>query len=143
MRTVLLADDNRECRRSMMRLIQRLGLRTLTAANTDEVLRALERTMIDLAILDLEMPREGGLAVLPRIRRHRPSLPVIIVSGADSREAVLRSFAAGAYGFLHKPVDVYTLRRFLRRAATPVHPALLRIGFPDRPGRHRERKNDA
>ena len=143
MRTVLLADDNRECRRSMMRLVARLGLRTLSAVNTDEVLRMLERTMIDLAILDLEMPREGGLGVLRRIHRHRPSLPVIIVSGADSRAAVLRSFAAGAYGFLPKPVDVYALRHYLRRAVTPVHPALLRYGYPDQPRRTRERKNDA
>lgn len=139
MRTVLLADDNRECLRSLARMLDRYGLRTLPAANAAEVWRALERTVLDLAILDLEMPSVGGLHILQRIRRRHPRLPVVILSGADSARTILRSFAAGAYGFLPKPVNVKLLRQLLREVLASTPP----VPFNYLPPPHDERKPHA
>lgn len=126
MRTVLLADDNRECLRTLSRVLQRFGLRTLPAAHVDEARWLLERAVVDLAILDLEMPRVGGLQLMRLIHRHRPRLPVVILSGVDTKRIAIRSFAAGAYAFLLKPVEIEMLRQMLSEVLASAPPAVYR-----------------
>ncbi len=127
MRTVLLADDNRECRVSLARMIGRLGCRSLSAVDAAEALWLLERTLVDLAILDLEMPRGGGLSVLQKVRVHQPGLPVLMLTGSVTRESLLRAYAAGAYGFLPKPVSVALLKQVMTEVLTTHMPALVRV----------------
>jgi CheY-like chemotaxis protein len=128
MRTVLLADDNRECRDSLARMLKRWGCRFLPAVDVAEALWLLEKTLVDLAILDLEMPLGGGLSVLQRIRVSQPGLPVLMLTGSATRESLLRAYAAGAYGFLPKPVSVDLLRQMLAEVLTTHMPALVRMG---------------
>jgi CheY-like chemotaxis protein len=127
MRTVLLADDNRECRDSLARMIGRLGCRSLPAVDAAEALQLLERTLVDLAILDLEMPGGGGLSVLQQVRVHQPGLPVLMLTGSLTRESLLRAYAAGAYGFLPKPVSVAMLKQVMVEVLTTNMPALIRV----------------
>jgi two-component system response regulator PilR (NtrC family) len=128
MRTVLLADDNRECRDSLARMLKRWGCRFLPAVDVAEALWLLEKTLVNLAILDLEMPLGGGLSVLHRIRVSQPGLPVLMLTGSATRESLLRAYAAGAYGFLPKPVSVDLLRQMLAEVLTTHMPALVRMG---------------
>jgi len=128
MRTVLLADDNRECRDSLARMLKRWGCRFLPAVDVAEALMLLEKTLVDLAILDLDMPLGGGLSVLQRIRVNQPGLPVLMLTGSATRESLLRAYAAGAYGFLPKPVSVDLLRQMLAELLTTHMPAPLRMG---------------
>jgi len=130
MRTVLLADDNRECRVSLARMVSRWGCRPLSAEDAAEALWFLEKTLVDLAILDLEMPLGGGLSVLAQIRVRQPGLPVLMLTGSASREALLRAYAAGAYGFLSKPVSVELLRQLMTEILTTHMPALVRVKPP-------------
>lgn len=113
MRSILIADDHPGCRDSMARLLRRLGYRTLPAGNANEALDVLQQSMIDLAILDLDMPQGGGLRVLRTISLIRPQLPVLMVSGHSSRQSLLRAYAAGAYGYLPKPIRVPLLKKLL------------------------------
>ncbi len=127
MRTVLLADDNRECRDSLARMIDRLGCRSLPAVDAAEALWLLERTLVDLAILDLEMPGGGGLSVLQQVRVHKPGLAVLMVTGSLTRESLLRAYAAGANGFLPMPVSVAMLKQVMVEVLTKNMPALIRV----------------
>jgi CheY-like chemotaxis protein len=128
MRTVLLADDNRECRDSLARMLKRWGCRFLPAVDVAEALWLLEKIPLDLAILDLEMPFGGGLSVLQRIRVSQPGLPVLMLTGSATRGSLLRAYAAGAYGFLPKPVSVDLLRQMLAEVLTTNMPAPFRMG---------------
>ena len=119
MRSILIADDHPGCRDSMARLLRRLGYRTLPAGNAIEALDVLQQSMIDLAILDLDMPQGGGLRVLRTISLIRPQLPVLMVSGHSSRQSLLRAYAAGAYGYLPKPIRVPLLKKLLSEATRP------------------------
>src|SRR4030042_5720286 len=103
MRTVLLADDNRECRDSLARMLKRWGCRFLPAVDVAEALWILEKTLVDLAILDLEMPFGGGLSVLHRIRVSQPGLPVLMLTGSATREPVLPASPPGPTGLFPKP----------------------------------------
>jgi DNA-binding NtrC family response regulator len=127
MRTVLLADDDRECRVSLARMLTRWGCRSLPAVDAAEALWFLEKTLVDLAILDLEMPLGGGLSVLQRIRVRQPGLPVLMLTGSATRDSLLRAYAAGAYGFLPKPVSVALLKQVMAEVLTTNMPALVRV----------------
>src|SRR4030042_6660691 len=122
MRTVLLADDNRECRDSLARMLKRWGCRFLPAVDVAEALWILEKTLVDLASLALEMPFGGGLSVLHRIRVSQPGLPVLMLTGSATRESLLRAYAAGAYGVLPQPVSGALSRQLLAGALTPRAP---------------------
>jgi DNA-binding NarL/FixJ family response regulator len=81
----------------------------LDAASVDAALAAIARDPdIDLVLLDISLPGAGGLSLLQELRRERNTVPVIVISGANDRDLVLRALDLGALGFVPKssPVEV-------------------------------------
>jgi CheY-like chemotaxis protein len=68
---------------------------------------------IDLVIIDLSMPKEGGLAILKRIKSDQDlrRIPVIIFSGSESERDVERAYELGANSYLVKPVEFEEFKR--------------------------------
>lgn len=119
MKTILVADDFATVRLYHANLLRTLGHEVALAADGEEALEVLRRQRIDLVLLDMLMPRVGGVEFLRRARA-MPGyhmLPVLVVSSEHTpdQEAALRS--AGASGFLQKPampqVMVDTMKRLL------------------------------
>lgn len=108
--TVLLVDDEEPVRTVGRKLLERLGMSVLTAADGREAveLYARRNKEIDLVILDLTMPRMDGEAACRELRRIDEDIRVIVSSGYNQQE-VSRQFAATALsGFIQKP---YTMRK--------------------------------
>ena len=78
------------------------------------------REAFDLVILDINMPRADGFTVLEKLRRRRPSLPIIMLTARDEREDVVRGLKLGADDYVRKPfgLEEFSLRvsAVLRRA---------------------------
>jgi DNA-binding NarL/FixJ family response regulator len=101
---VALADDHR---------VLRMGLAMVLAA-TDEfevvgqaddgeqTLSLLETTQPDVLLLDLNMPRISGLDILPRIRQTWPQIKVLVLTGRDEDQYIMRALRAGAHGYVLK-----------------------------------------
>ncbi len=137
MATILIADDEKNIRLSVQRLFDLEGHRVLAAADGDEALAILRRDEIDLLILDLQMPRRDGFAVLQEMRSMGHDAPVIVLTGHGSVEKAVQAVKEGAQDFLEKPPDPERLlvsaanalrlcrlqreNRDLRRALAPVH----------------------
>ena len=106
--SILIADDSEALREIIRLTLQALGYHDISvAADGQEALDLLHQREYDLLILDIDMPRLDGyevLAVLKRdeVRRH---MPVIVASGLDQLEAVVRCIELGAEDFLPKPVN--------------------------------------
>ena len=102
---VLIVDDSGLARRSMRRLLEAAGF---DVVETDEGMQALERYFLEkpqLVLLDLVMKGMTGLDVLKKLREIDTSARVIVVS-ADIQDSSRRlAEAAGASGFVTKPVD--------------------------------------
>jgi len=88
--TVLLVDDERTVVRIGRVALERAGFRVATASDGLEALALIERLGegVSVVVLDVSMPRLGGDALLERIRRERPGLPVVISSGFDDPPVV-------------------------------------------------------
>jgi DNA-binding NarL/FixJ family response regulator len=98
----LILDDDETPRVLMERLISRAGHKATAVA---EFARALERVAaeeFDVAIVDMEMPDTSGETAIAELRRIRPSLRILVVSGHSDRRHVLAAFDAGADGYILK-----------------------------------------
>jgi adenylate cyclase len=109
---VLVVDDDALNRRLLTATLAREGLRTTAATDGDEALRAIKEEPPDVVLLDIEMPGVDGSETLERSKgdeavRH---LPVIMISGLDDTESVVRCLEIGADDFLPKPFDAAILR---------------------------------
>ena len=117
-RTVLVVDDDRDTADSLCELLQQLGFRTLAAYDGDEGVAVALRERPPCVILDLHMPRMGGVLACTRIRQQLGSREMKLVALTGSDNAVDREAAelAGFDHFLLKPVMVSALLHLLRPA---------------------------
>jgi adenylate cyclase len=109
---VLVVDDDALNRRLVTATLAREGLRTTSANDGAAALAAIGEDPPDVILLDIEMPGMNGIEVLERIKsdekiRH---LPVVMISGIDDAQSVVRCLEAGADDFLPKPFDAAILR---------------------------------
>jgi DNA-binding NtrC family response regulator len=87
-----------------------------TAADVGDALMLLQSQPFDLVILDIGLPDCSGLAVNLYVRKTRPGIPVIVVSGSNDPATVERAKDNGVYEFLSKPFTPDQLRSVVERA---------------------------
>jgi signal transduction histidine kinase len=109
---ILVVDDNPVNRQMLAQHVAQLGHRVTAAENGRQALRLLGEGAFDLVLLDVLMPEMDGFAALERIKADERlrSLPVIMISGLDEVESVVRCIEAGAEDYLPKPFDPVILR---------------------------------
>jgi DNA-binding NtrC family response regulator len=103
--TVLIADDEKNIRASVVRLFDLEGHKALAAADGGEALAILRKDDVDLVILDLQMPGQDGFAVLAEMQALQIDAPVIVLTGHGSIEKAVLAVKRGAHDFLEKPPD--------------------------------------
>lgn len=108
-RRVLIVDDEPEVRKTLTDILRAMrypdGLEIEGAADGREGLEAVVRQLPDLVLLDLQMPRMGGLALLKQIRDVGPRLPVIVISATQENKLSTEALRGGAVAYLPKPFD--------------------------------------
>ncbi len=126
-RKVLVVDDEAVFRETVTEYLRVNGFEVLEAPNGLEALLQLKRNRPAAVVLDLAMPRLGGLETLGWIRSFDPAATVVIVTGVDDAEAHRRAREMGATAVLRKPVDFDELLRVLSSAASaaPSSPRVL------------------
>jgi CheY-like chemotaxis protein len=87
--SILVADDNRGFAELVAATLEEAGYEVVTASTGLAAVACLERGNVDMAILDVLMPGISGDAVADRLRQVDPTLPVLLMTGADG------NFAAG------------------------------------------------
>jgi adenylate cyclase len=109
---VLVVDDDRVNRMLLTRGLERDGHRVRCAEDGLEALALLHDEPCDVVLLDIVMPKLDGVSLLERIKAD-PALhdvPVIMISGVDERDSVVRCIEIGADDYLPKPFDPTLLR---------------------------------
>ena len=87
------------------------------AQNADDALKAISTAMdarLILILSDINMPGMSGLDLLPKARKARPDVPVIMITAYGDVETKRRALEGGAEGFLSKPIDFAALREEIR-----------------------------
>jgi DNA-binding NtrC family response regulator len=101
---ILLVDDDRPFLEAIAELLRRAGYRTATANSGAEGLDVLRReaASIDMVLLDVRMPGMDGIETLEQIVRFHPALPVIMLTGENAIDLVVRAMKAGATNYVYK-----------------------------------------
>jgi two-component system nitrate/nitrite response regulator NarL len=126
---VLLVDDHTLFRKGLAELLEQRGEISVAgmAANGDAALVMLDELQPDVVITDLNMPPQGGIALLRRIRAQGWSGPVLILTVSDAEEDLANAMRAGAQGYLLKdmePDDVVDAVQRAVRGETVVAPTM-------------------
>ena len=116
--TILVADDDRGIRTVLNQALGRLGHDVRTTGNAATLWRWVEDGDGDLVITDVVMPDENGLDLIPRIKRVRPDLRVIVMSAQNTLLTAVRATERGAFEYLPKPFDLNELVAVVGRALT-------------------------
>src|SRR6201984_2599401 len=114
--TVLIADDDRSIRTVLTQALGRSGYQVRTTGNAATLWRWVEEGEGDLVITDVGMPDENGLALIPRIRKLRPALRVVVMSAQSTLMTAVKATQRGAFEYLPKPFDLRQLVNLVQRA---------------------------
>jgi two-component system response regulator FlrC len=104
MGTILVADDDRTCRDSIQKVLEREGHAVQTAENVDRALEALDLNHFDLVVCDYRMPGKTGLDLLVELRRRHSSVPVLMISAYADASVEAAVLKLGALDVLKKPI---------------------------------------
>ncbi len=107
--TIMIIDDEPTIRQSFAFLLDDHDYKTIQAANGREGLEIFEHEKVDLILVDLRMPEIDGLKVLSRIKLISPNTPLIVISGTGSIGDAVEALHLGAWDYLLKPIQEYSL----------------------------------
>ena len=114
--SILVIDDEAAIRESLEVLLSLEGYSVRMAADGEQGLRILELENFDLVLLDLALPGQSGLQLLPQIKDLQPELPIIMITAYGTVANVVESIRAGAENFVQKPWDNEKLLADIRSA---------------------------
>jgi two-component system nitrogen regulation response regulator GlnG len=114
--TVLVADDDHGIRTVLTQALGRAGYDVRTTGNAATLWRWVSDGEGDLVITDVVMPDENGLDLLPRIKKMRPDLRVIVMSAQNTLLTAIKAAERGAFEYLPKPFDLGELVNVVNRA---------------------------
>src|ERR1700731_28527 len=114
--TILVADDDRAIRTVLNQALARLGHDVRMTGNAATLWRWVADGEGDLVVTDVVMPDENGLDLVPRIKRLRPELRVIVMSAQSTLLTAVKATQRGAFEYLPKPFDLDELLAVVGRA---------------------------
>ncbi len=111
-----MVDDEPEIRAVLGECLVAAGFETQEAGDGEEAVAAVQAERPAVILLDVVMPRQGGLETLPELKRIAPDVPVIMCTAYMDVPTAVRAMQLGAYDYLTKPFDPALLLLTIKRA---------------------------
>jgi DNA-binding NtrC family response regulator len=103
---VLLVDDESEFLDTLVKRLKKRKLNAIGARSGEEALEVLQSVPVDVVVLDVKMPGMDGLETLKEIKKARPLVEVIMLTGHANMEVAIAGMELGAFDYLMKPMDI-------------------------------------
>jgi DNA-binding NtrC family response regulator len=136
--SLLIASDEESVRELVRAEATRAGLRVKAAPSASQAFSALDRSAVDLVVVDLATPSLGGVAFVKRLREEHPETTIVVLTEFGEAETAREALAAGAAEAVARPFDDADLRAKLGRLAHLLavdrENRLLREQMNSRPG---------
>ncbi|EIM64266.1 MAG: response regulator [Desulfobacter postgatei] len=113
---ILIVDDEKDFVEMFSLRLTRQGEKVSTAYSGQEALDLLEKTAIDVVILDIRMPGMDGIETLKKIKAAHPLVEVIMLTGHGSTETAVEGMKEGAFDYLMKPADFEDISKKMANA---------------------------
>ena len=117
----LLVDDEKEFVQTLSERLQTRDLNSAIAYDGEEALSYIEKDEPDVMVLDLKMPGVNGMDVLRKVKKERPHVEVIILTGHGSENDRTLAMELGAFAYLEKPVDIDVLTKTMKEAYNKIN----------------------
>lgn len=118
---VLVVDDDAAHRLMLATLLEEWGYRVVEAAEGQKALEVVYKGPVDLVLMDMRMPRMGGIEATRGISQYNPSIPIIIMTAYSSISSAVEALKSGAYDYITKPLDFDALKLVMERALEHTH----------------------
>ncbi len=115
-KTILLADDDSAIRTVLTQALSRAGYSVRSTATATALWRWVAEGQGDVVVTDVVLPDENAFEMLPRIKKLRPKLPIVVMSAQNTIMTAIRATELGAYDYLPKPFDLNALLQTVSRA---------------------------
>jgi two-component system nitrogen regulation response regulator GlnG len=116
--TILIADDDTAIRTVLNQALARAGYAPRATGNASTLWRWVSQGEGDVVLTDVVMPDENAFDLIPRIKKIRPDLPIIVMSAQNTLMTALTAAEKGAYEYLPKPFDLNEVVAVVGRALT-------------------------
>ena len=113
---VLIIDDEQEFTEALAERMTNRGMMVSTSSSAIEGLQSVEEQSFDVVVLDLQMPEMDGIETLKILKKKRPELQVILLTGHATVEKGIEAMKLGAMDLLEKPADMTTLTEKIKKA---------------------------
>ena len=117
---ILVVDDDKNTRLFLTALLEDAGYTVTAAINGEDALEKMDRSHVDLVVLDIMMPGMDGYEFTRIIRESDTNLPILMVSAKQLPADKHKGFAVGTDDYITKPIDdeemLYRIKALLRRA---------------------------
>ncbi|MCF8469021.1 MAG: nitrogen regulation protein NR(I) [Sneathiella sp.] len=114
--TILVADDDQSIRTVLEQALSRANYVVRSTGNAATLYNWVLEGIGDVILTDVVMPDENGLDLLPRIKKIRPEIPVVVMSAQNTLLTAIKATERGAYDYLPKPFDLKLLLQVVERA---------------------------
>ncbi|MBM3332852.1 sigma-54-dependent Fis family transcriptional regulator [candidate division WOR-3 bacterium] len=113
---ILVVDDDAKVRALLDEMLSELEYKVVSAADGTEALERLDENDLSLVLLDYQLPDIDGLTVLEEVKKRKPALPVVMISGFGTIKLAVEATKRGAYDFVEKPPDVNRVAVVIKNA---------------------------
>jgi len=113
---VLIVDDEQEFRDMTIKRLNKRNLQCEGAENGEQALECIKKGDFDVVLLDVKMPGMGGVKTLQEIKRIKPLIEVVMLTGHASVESGIDGMKLGAFDYLMKPMELEPLLEKLKDA---------------------------
>ena len=113
---ILVVDDEPSHRKMIEAVLSEEGYEIYQADNGQTAIDEVEERFYDLVIMDIRMPKVGGIDALKKIKTLSPGIPIIIMTAYASIGSAVDALKSGAYDYLTKPLDIEELKILVSKA---------------------------
>ena len=115
---VWVVDDDQSVRWVLEKALRQAHMETRSFERAEHLLEAIGEHAPDVLITDVRMPGMSGIALLERLNRSNPDLPIIVITAHSDLDHAVAAYKGGAFEYLPKPFDIDEAIELVRKAAT-------------------------
>jgi DNA-binding NtrC family response regulator len=113
---ILIVEDNKDLAFTLSRVLKKEGYKVLTAETGEKGVDTFRKELIDLALLDLKLPKMDGLEALKHFKEINPEILIIMMTGTTDVSPAIEAMKKGAYDYLIKPFELDELKIVVNKA---------------------------
>ncbi len=113
---ILIVDDDRSIRELLSMHLEERGFGVLSASTGAEGFRLAEETSPSAIVLDMRLPDASGIDLIPELKKRAAEAPVLMITAHHDMATTIRAMKAGAFDYIHKPIDIQEFDVALDRA---------------------------